>query len=327
MLEAIKTTLGADPTSFVRSDLDKKFAFEESQPTIDSLLNLFGHLDGCDLSTLPVDTFGTLRTAILGTSTTLDTIRKFNPTESYEKRKEPSAAVRDLRDELSKRYQRLYDAAVPLLSLHYAIGACGDIVDVKAERARYEEQISEYEKIKRDHLELLEELRGVAGEEIVMERSSHFRKEAFQHFGWLLVWLGVTATGFWATLGFALDHLETLMGRTLDISLPYSIQLAIAKLVLLSLAYAALAFCGRTFRGHLHNWTVNRHRANCLKSAVAFLKTTDDPATKEAILLHVAQAIFSPQTTGYFSGKESSPVAAIRAPDLLRTISSAGSQG
>jgi hypothetical protein len=49
----------------------------------------------------------------------------------------------------------------------------------------------------------------------------------------------------------------------------------------------------------MHNSIVNRHRETALTTFATFVGSTDDPATKNAVLIQSTQAIFSPQPSGY----------------------------
>jgi len=74
----------------------------------------------------------------------------------------------------------------------------------------------------------------------------------------------------------------------------------LAHLSILSVGYTAILFTARTFRGHLHNQTVNRLKANALSTFQIFVDS--DAATdeaKQAVLLAATRAIYESRPTGF----------------------------
>ena len=49
----------------------------------------------------------------------------------------------------------------------------------------------------------------------------------------------------------------------------------------------------------MHNKTLNQHRANALKTFLAFVEGTQDDRIKDAVLLQACQAAFKNRATGY----------------------------
>ena len=54
----------------------------------------------------------------------------------------------------------------------------------------------------------------------------------------------------------------------------------------------------------MHLYTLNKHRENVLRTFESFVKSTDDPKIKDALLKEAAKAIFITGDTGYLSRKE-----------------------
>jgi hypothetical protein len=80
------------------------------------------------------------------------------------------------------------------------------------------------------------------------------------------------------------------------------IQLALAKLIIFSILFSAVVWTGKMYRAHRHNAVINRHRLNALSTFEAFVKGTDDPQIRSAVLLQATQCIFGSQSTGYIAG-------------------------
>jgi len=78
-----------------------------------------------------------------------------------------------------------------------------------------------------------------------------------------------------------------------------------SKLVVLLVLLTATVWCGRIYKALKHQITVNRHRANSLKTFQAFVKAASDDATRNAVLLETTRSIFTNSPSGYLEGSDS----------------------
>jgi len=85
-----------------------------------------------------------------------------------------------------------------------------------------------------------------------------------------------------------------------------SIQIAVSKLIVLSTLSLFTVWCAGNYKSEKHNETLNRHRANVLKTFQTFIEGASDERIKDAILTHAAQSAFSPRPTA-FGGTEHEP--------------------
>lgn len=134
----------------------------------------------------------------------------------------------------------------------------------------------------------------------VKGHAKHFGEEADRHReagrNWLLATIILAATA----LGFAWYNLYRFTPTHAPESTAQALQYGLGKVFLFALLVTGTIWAGRVYRAHRHNMTVNRHRANALSSFEAFTATTQtDEATRNAVLLHVASAIYAPQATGF----------------------------
>jgi hypothetical protein len=83
-------------------------------------------------------------------------------------------------------------------------------------------------------------------------------------------------------------------GKTFQI-----VQYSVTKILIISSGFYSLSICMKNYRAHKHNEVLNRHRHNALTTFETFTKSTDDPQTKNAVLLEATRSIFSNQNTGY----------------------------
>lgn len=84
------------------------------------------------------------------------------------------------------------------------------------------------------------------------------------------------------------------------------VQYMTSKVVLLGVLITATVWCGRIYRGTRHQAALNEHRAHALKSFQAFVKATDDEATKNAVLLETTRSIFAMGPSGFLDASDSS---------------------
>lgn len=89
------------------------------------------------------------------------------------------------------------------------------------------------------------------------------------------------------------------------------------KLFLLSLLTYATTWCGRVSLASRHSASVNRHRAHSLTTVKAFRESGTDNATKDAIVLEAARAVFENVQTGYL-GKSSEQQPVVRTLEMLK---------
>ncbi len=89
----------------------------------------------------------------------------------------------------------------------------------------------------------------------------------------------------------------------------YYTQLALTKTAIVAIPVAIAIVFAKAFRACLHNYVVNKHRANAIRAYLWFARTTSSTAVKDTALLHVASAIFSHQSSGFADGDaDSDPI-------------------
>ena len=97
------------------------------------------------------------------------------------------------------------------------------------------------------------------------------------------------------------------------------LQPLIGKIFLLSLLTYATTWCGRMSLANYHSASVNRHRANSITTVKAFRESGTADATKDAIVLEAARAVFENVQTGYLGkSAEQQPIA--KTVEILRPL-------
>ncbi len=158
--------------------------------------------------------------------------------------------------------------------------------------------------------EMAKEVKGVlkaakeAGAKVgVVKHATLFSEEAKKHSKAAYIWLGFLVLLAGITVWLACHWLDICMQDQVPITLPKALQIIVPRLVILSILYWAILWCGRNFKAHRHNYVVNRHRFNALTSFETFVNGASDEATKNAVLIQATRSIFAFQPSG-FGGKE-----------------------
>ena len=71
-----------------------------------------------------------------------------------------------------------------------------------------------------------------------------------------------------------------------------------SKAAILAVLFTSAVWCGRMYRALVHQAAVNNHRAVSLKTFQAFVKATDTPEVRDAVLLAATNAAFGNVPTG-----------------------------
>jgi K+-sensing histidine kinase KdpD len=114
------------------------------------------------------------------------------------------------------------------------------------------------------------------------------------------LWLWFTGALALSTIGAAI--LAYFMPFPSDAGPAKLLQLLTSKVVVLAVLITATVWCGRIYKGTKHQASMNDHRANALKTFQAFVKSTSDEATRNAVLLETTRSIFAVGQSGYLDG-------------------------
>lgn len=141
---------------------------------------------------------------------------------------------------------------------------------------------------------LVEEIETMARRSGVTDQAVHFKTLADRYLIGAIFWAIVAIVS-----GVVLYvYVKDLHATTADTPVALIASL-IPRLITVTLLSTALIFCIRNFSSLMHNVIVNRHRQTALSTFNTFVSSTDDPGTRNAVLIQSTQAIFSPQPSGY----------------------------
>lgn len=238
-----------------------------------------------------------------------------------------------LSQELSKGYEKLVEATVPVL-LYSEFRSSG----IKSAQAKTYALLLDFEKQRNELIgavkeanDLLAGQKKLSAEIAIAGYGTLFAKEAKEHADaanrWLIVTgilAGLTALAAVVNYGNSVNLLNEFskMPSSQVSSFPTSLtlQFAIAKVILFTVALSAAYWSARVYRSHRHNSIVNRHRANALTSFQEFVVSATDPEVKNAVLLQTTSCIYAPQPTGFSSGNDADGESPLKILEIVRNF-------
>lgn len=306
-----------------RDDLGP-LAFTEGVPHFQRLIRFVTEVVGqIDPDLFPLRKLQALRQTLIHCWNRLSAVKGFDPTQT----KEPFAARDELIKEIQSIHESQFEGLAPLIASGSPAGP--NLVQVEREASitlnRIQEQSrdreAELQAILSASRELAEKLKQTAQETGVTRHAQIFAAAAEEHDRAADRWLRATVilalltflaavVAIWSVLYFAKDLAGFGPGLIT--------QLAVAKLLAFSVLFSAVIWSGKMYRAHRHNYIVNKHRHNALSTFEAFVQSTNDAQTKNAVLLQTTHTIFTPQTTGY--GADASEASAPQIVEIVRGI-------
>ena len=162
-------------------------------------------------------------------------------------------------------------------------------------------QLAEAKKQHDEHVaeqkRLIENLTDASLNRAVSQQSQHFADEVTRHNTGAIVWLAISFVMVLGLLGAAFASL--FLHKWVEAKDTYGIiQVAISKVVFLSLLTYVTVQCLKNYYAHRHLKEVNKHRLNAIQSYQHFLDASGDLQVKSTIVSYVAAAVFTPQDTG-----------------------------
>ena len=102
-----------------------------------------------------------------------------------------------------------------------------------------------------------------------------------------------------------------------DATTPQVVQMFTSKVVILGLLFTATIWCGRLYKAARHQGSINKHRANALRTFQAFTKAASDDAARDAVLMETTKSIFAFTTSGYLEN-ESTPDGGLKIVEVVK---------
>jgi hypothetical protein len=128
---------------------------------------------------------------------------------------------------------------------------------------------------------------------------------------WLKATAGVAALTLVAAIALVFVPIKP------DATVPQVIQMFTSKVVILGLLFTATIWCGRLYKAARHQGSINKHRANALRTFQAFTKAASDDVARNAILMETTKSIFAITPTGYLDN-ESAPDGGLKIIEIVK---------
>ncbi len=291
----------------------EQYGFGIVKGTIEQIQQLFARLAKSSFELVPESKLGTVNQIAVDVLTMFDQYRKFNPLNLQN----AQATLEALLGAPKVQLLKTFDAITPILALSETESTdqlrtllTREMDGMRAVRIEASVAAAEIK-------ETAQKARQAAEQVGIAEHAIFFRDESDSHkksaFWWLLLTLALTSIAAligWKNYSGTLQALTEAVSHAAAANPPQTptftslqIQLTIGKLILFSIIFSAVIWSGKIYRTHRHNFIVNRHRFNALRTFETFAKSTKDEQIKNAVLLQATQCIFGPQPTGYISGE------------------------
>jgi len=314
-----------EPESLVRTEeLGRDLNFEAGLPVFRRTLGLFQDLSGSNLDEVPFETLQQL------TGLAKRALQHFQQVQSFtlqQHQANPISARDQFINQIRDQWQEYYGMITPVIAYNAQRGTDFDRLEREARGALSEvQQVATDARKDRDTIlaEMkagMEQIRRAAAEAGVAQHAIHFKEEAESHNNQSIRWLRA-AVGFAVLTGAYAFYALEVQRHDIVANAPLGslIQLALAKIVIISILSYGLVFSARNYAASRHNLVINRHRQNALSTFETFVKAASDPQTKDAVLIQATQSIFSPQTSGYLHGEGETAAHGSQIVELVRGV-------
>ena len=301
-----------DVDKLTRKDLGKDASFEVLQESFLAFQDFAKRMAQCTWKGLPMPVIQTCYNKLDELKNVLTSIQTFNLIRSGN----PSGERNSFITNFDQRWAETYNYISPHLCFAESVDMgsgtfkqtlANVLNEANAAKEKFQKQISDHEaamvadqeRIKR----LAENIEKMGQQSGVTNQAVHFKTLA-DNYGWAAFgWLTAAfATGL--GLYFYVRDIHEVPNVSTTVALA---ALYMPRLITVTLLSTALIFFIRNFSATMHNKTVNRHRQTALTTFKTFVSSTEDPGTKNAVLVQATQAIFAPQPSGYLKTDQEMP--------------------
>ena len=305
---SLDSVLNIQPESLVREEeLGKQLNFKQGLTYFIRIHKLFKELSECIFDDVPYRTLRTLTNHTNEVLGSLNAIRGF----SIDQSSNPTAQ----RNSFLKGPQDVWEKITPDIKEYIAYAhprvkemgglvqqAEGAIAKVKEKEAELGAQA---DKILKGMQDSEAAVRATVAKVGVGHHAINFEEEAKSHRRQAYYWLAAAALFAGGIVGYAIYYLPTQLGEDSGgVLTARLVQLILSRVIVVSILSFGLVFCGRQYAASRHNFVVNRHRQNALRSFETFASAAIEPATKDSVLIQATRAIFDPQASGYSKGDQ-----------------------
>ena len=112
-----------------------------------------------------------------------------------------------------------------------------------------------------------------------------------------------------------------------DAKLAQIFQVTTTRLVIVGLLFTATVWCGRLYKATKHQQSVNKHRANALKTFRAFVEAASDSNMRDAVLMETTRSIFAITPSGYINESVKASDSGTRVVEIVKSVASTVGKG
>jgi hypothetical protein len=140
----------------------------------------------------------------------------------------------------------------------------------------------------------------ISTRELITVEAEHFDEEHKIHRTAFGLWIAGLGLSLAAMVLYILYFVESDLGTLPDKSTAGDVlKHAIPRALVFFGGFWLIAFTARGASSERHNWIVNKHRVNALRTYKSVLSSTTDQHVKDVLLVQAASTIFLPQSTGF----------------------------
>lgn len=316
-----------------RSMLEPEVNFDSLRDVVANIIDIANVCSNFSYYNVPAKPINDLSNCFSYVGGPYDSIQSYSPVRIANQSGNPTGERNRINSEFNEGHRRFFESIGGPLALVLTFTQAGELTKADKEREGQLAALAEARSKAEDLLGEIQEFKKASQDATrelgISQHSIHFKNQADEHWRWSFAWLAAAAVAVAATTFFGwanYEHADQLLtdarnGRIKDLPNGLLLQIAVAKLIVFSLALSATVWCAKVYRSHRHNYVVNRHRQNALSSFQTFVTSAgDDAQTKNAVLIQATQSIFAQQPTGYVSaeGETAGPTQLI---EMVKTVS------
>lgn len=182
------------------------------------------------------------------------------------------------------------------------------------ERTQFREKLSELNSISEKANNILESIQLAAEKVGTSKHAEIFNKQSQKHLVMAILFFLLSAAGTFGVgkfLFYVFEELVNSIKNTPNMNIAITLQIFFAKIIIVSYLSFVLYQLFKNYNAQMHLSTLNRHRANSLQTFKIFVDSTENPKTRDVILMQATRAIFEAGDTGFISQKDQAPVPGI----------------
>ncbi len=306
-----------------RKDLGINYNFAEIRLVFQRIFTLLKYLIDQDISLLPEQQKNIIQSNLDNFLQFADRVLKFDSkTQNIDQRNQLIQEIRDFENSL-------FHTLLPVFSYSKTSESSNKKIEKEAKDTLETIKIAKQgaakalQGVKKEADKILKDARTLSAKIVVGKYSTIFENQAIGHRKEAKKW-GIASIVFIVALGvgaffFIKDFSSVNYLANGNMDWGAMVNNIFLKVIILSLGSVVIVQCIKNYNAQRHLHVISTHRRNALDSFDAINDQATDSVTRNALLLHVAKAIYDPGKTGYLS-KGDVNVSGISALDFIKNF-------